>query len=210
MSRLVEQRLREMQDEERRLNDARVYIGRLKTQRERLTLIAELTAAVETAEADGARGSLTLAANDPPPPPPNGEKAEAFVLHKGRGVSPSTIGATIGISGRVVDQHLRVVARARGTVVRSRGKWYPAGTVPDQALTVGMLIAKVMADGATRSTAEIHEATEKLAPGTKKTSVAVEITRLVENGTLDVKGAAPNAKGFLYALKTMEAAAAAK
>lgn len=210
MSRLVEQGLREMQDEERRLNDARVYVGRLKTKRERLILIAELTAAIEAAEADAGRVSLTVAANDPPPPTANGDKAEAYVLHKGRGLSPATIGAAIGITGRVVDQLLRVVSRSRGTVERSRGKWYPAGTVPNHALTVGMLIAKVMADGATRSTSEIHEATEKLAPGTKKTSVAVEITRLVENGVLDVKGAAPNAKGFLYALRREVAAVAVR
>lgn len=137
------------------------------------------------------------------------EAAEAFVLaQQGRGVTPATVAKHIGCeTARGADEALRRVQRDRGTVVRAKGQWYPAGTVPEHAKKIGLLVLDALADGDVLSTADIYERILKVAPDTKKASVAVEINRLMESKAIQSRGRAPHSRGYLYALKSEGGAA---
>lgn len=227
MTREVEQALREHRESERRLTDARTFVAKLETQQERLTILAELTAAWEAANAAEKAIQTPMVAPErawtPPVPPANDpglpedgyivdpasvDRLEAFVRGAEGGVSVAMAAAQIGVTKNVAHHTLRRLIADRGTIEysRTRCRWYATGKMPAVAMTLGAAIEHVLAEGELLDPREIHERIREYIPTVGYASVRATVNRMEGNGALSDHGPSPRSRGHLYALRALKAA----
>jgi len=136
------------------------------------------------------------------------DRAEAFVFAHPEGVTALDVGGHVGQNARTAESTLRQVMK-RKTIVRRRGKWYPAGKRSESGakITNRAAIIEVLSGGKALGTADIFRGVQKLLENAVKTSIAAEIQRMKTNGAVVERGR--GARGALYGLPTGGAATAA-
>lgn len=156
----------------------------------------------------------------PPTPPANDAKLkEGFLVDDASvarlenlvrasegGVSVAMAAAELGIRRPLARHTLRRIHSIRGTIDYSpaRCRWYASNKLDTRALTLGQIITHILSDGDAFDAHQIAARATEFRPNANAGSVAAQLSRMEDEGTVEVLGLSPHSRGRLYRLKTKE------